>query len=102
MNGGRWAQPWSGSSFQPAKTHRKSPMTETKSDLIDRYLQAVKFWLPKAQQQDILAELSEDLHSQIEEREAALGHPLDEADLAAVLKRRGSPMRVASGFVPEQ
>ena len=76
-------------------------MPPTKDDLIDRYLHAVKFWLPKAQQQDLLAELAEDLHSQIEEREAALGHPLDEADLAAILKRRGSPTRVASGFIPE-
>jgi hypothetical protein len=71
------------------------------TDLLDRYLNAVKFWLPKAQQQDILAELAEDLRSQIEEREAALGHPLEEADLVAVLKQRGDPMRVASGYIPE-
>ena len=76
-------------------------MPATKTDLLDRYLHAVKFWLPKAQQQDILAELGEDLHSQIEEREAALGHPLDEADLVAMLKHRGAPMRVASGYLPE-
>lgn len=76
-------------------------MPATKTDLLDRYLHAVKFWLPKAQQQDILAELGEDLHSQIEEREAALGHPLDEADIAAILKQRGAPMRVASGYLPE-
>ena len=31
-------------------------------ELLDRYLQAVRFWLPKAQQQDIIAELSSDLH----------------------------------------
>lgn len=28
-------------------------------ELLDRYLQAVKFWLPKKQQQDIIAELSD-------------------------------------------
>lgn len=72
------------------------------TDLFDRYLHAVKFWLPKAQQQDILAELAEDLHSQVEEREAALGHPLDESGLGAILKQRGAPMRVAAGFIPEQ
>jgi hypothetical protein len=27
-------------------------------ELIERYLQAVKFWLPKEQRQDIIAELS--------------------------------------------
>src|SRR5580704_15460269 len=73
----------------------------SKTDLIDRYLNAVKFWLPGKQQKDILAELAEDLHSQIEERECALGHPLEEAELVALLKQRGSPMRVASGFIPQ-
>jgi len=77
-------------------------MPATKSDLIDRYLHAVKFWLPKAQQEDIVAELGEDLLSQVEEREAALGHKLDEDELAAILKKRGSPMRVSSGYLPEQ
>lgn len=74
----------------------------TQSDLLDQYLHAVKFWLPKAQQQDIIAELAEDLQSQVEEREAALGHRLGEDDLAAILRKRGSPMRVASGYLSEQ
>jgi hypothetical protein len=73
----------------------------SKTDLIDRYLNAVKMWLPRKQQKDILAELAEDLHSQIEERESALGHPLEEGDLVALLAKRGSPMRVASGYIPE-
>lgn len=73
----------------------------TQADLIDRYLNAVKLWLPRKQQKDILAELAEDLHSQIEDRESALGHPLEEAELVDLLKRRGSPMRVASGYIPE-
>jgi hypothetical protein len=72
------------------------------TDLLDRYLHAVKFWLPKAQQQDILAELAEDLHSQIDDRETALGRPLTEDELAGILRRRGSPLRVASGYLPEQ
>jgi hypothetical protein len=37
-------------------------------DLVDRYLQAVRFWLPASQKQDLSAELSEDLHSQIDEK----------------------------------
>src|SRR5580692_11792483 len=71
------------------------------TDLIDRYLNAVKFWLPGKQHKDILAEIAEDLHSQIDERESALGHPMDEADLVALLKQRGAPMRVASGYIPD-
>jgi hypothetical protein len=71
-------------------------------DLIQRYLHAVKPFLPRAQQDDILAELSEDLRSQIEDRETELGRKLDEDEVAAILKRRGQPMLVASGFLPRQ
>ena len=42
-------------------------------ELLDRYLKAVKFWLPSDQKQDIIAELSEDLRSQIEDKESELG-----------------------------
>ena len=41
-------------------------------DLLKRYLLPVKFWLPTAQQDDILAELSEDILSEAEDREATL------------------------------
>ena len=41
-------------------------------DLIERYLHAVKTHLPPAQQDDVVAELREDLQSRIEEREAEL------------------------------
>jgi CubicO group peptidase (beta-lactamase class C family) len=71
-------------------------------DLIERYLQAVKFWLPKKQKDDIIAELSEDLRAQIEERETALGHPLNEAEVEALLKQRGSPFLVANRFLPQE
>jgi hypothetical protein len=74
----------------------------SKTDLIERYLNAVKFWLPGKQQKDILAELSEDLHAQIDDRESALGRPLNEDELVALLKKRGSPMRLAGGYLPEQ
>jgi hypothetical protein len=71
-------------------------------DLVNRYLNGVRFWLPGKQRDDILAELSEDLRSQIEEREATLGRSLGEADLVALLKERGDPMRVASAYLPQR
>jgi hypothetical protein len=71
-------------------------------DLVDRYLQAVKFWLPKKQKQDIIAELSEDLRSQIEDREAELGRKLNESEIAALLKQRGRPVLVANRFLPQE
>jgi len=71
-------------------------------ELLDRYLQAVRFWLPRMQQDDIIAELGDDLRSQIEEREASLGHPLNEDELVALLQQAGHPMRVAGRYLPKQ
>ncbi len=71
-------------------------------ELIDRYLHAVKFWLPSKQKDDIIAELSEDIRSQIEDAEAELGHKLSDAEVEPILKRCGSPMAVAGRFLPQQ
>lgn len=71
-------------------------------DLLDRYLHAVRFWLPKAQKKDIIAELSEDIRSQIEEKETELGRKLSEAELEGILKRRGSPFVVAQRYLPQR
>lgn len=71
-------------------------------ELIDRYLQAVRFWLPKSRrQEEVLAELGDDLHSQIEEKESQLGRPLDKSEISEVLKRCGAPMVVASRLGPK-
>jgi hypothetical protein len=71
-------------------------------DLLDRYLQAVKFWLPRAQQDDIVAELSADIHSQIEEQETGLGRSLNEAEIASLLKQRGRPLLMATRYLPQE
>jgi hypothetical protein len=71
-------------------------------DLLERYLQAVKFWLPKEQKNDIIAELSEDLRSEIEEKETALGHKLSDSELSDLLKQRGRPVFVANRYLPQQ
>lgn len=71
-------------------------------DLIERYLQAVEFWLPRKQKTDIIAELSEDLHAQVEEKEAELGRPLTELEVGKILRRRGRPVLVASRFFPQE
>jgi len=71
-------------------------------ELLDRYLQAIEFWLPKRQRQDIIAELSEDLRSQIEEKETELGRKLEDAEVEAILKRCGSPLAVASRYRPQR
>ena len=71
-------------------------------ELVDRYLQAVRFWLPKDQKKDIIAELSEDLHAQIEEQESTLGRPLTKDEVEDLLRRRGAPILVASKYLPQQ
>jgi hypothetical protein len=69
---------------------------------IDRYLRSIRFWLPRDQRDDMIAELSEDLHSQVEEREASLGRSMTEAELDALLKQRGTPMAVAGRYLPQR
>ena len=72
------------------------------TDLVGRYLQAVGFWLPRAQKQDILAEISEDLRSQIEDRESDLGRAMTESEVSDLLKQRGRPILVAGQFLPQR
>jgi hypothetical protein len=71
-------------------------------EFLDRYLQAVRFWLPRAQQNDIIAELGDDLRSQMEDRESELGRPLNEDEMVAILQKMGHPMRVAARYQPQQ
>lgn len=71
-------------------------------DLLNRYLQAVKFWLPRAQQDDIIAELRDDIRSEIEEREIELGRSLNDSELEAILKQRGRPLLVAEKYLPQR
>ncbi len=68
------------------------------STLVDRYLRAVKEQLPRAQQDDVIAELTENLRAQIEDAEGALGRPLADDEEAAILKRFGNPMVVAARY----
>ena len=67
-------------------------------DLIERYLHAVKSHLPAAQQDDVVAELAEDLRSRIEERESELNRPLEESEVVAVLKTLGHPAHLAASY----
>jgi hypothetical protein len=73
------------------------------SEFVDRYLDAVRFWLPKTRrQEEMLAELADDLRSQIEERESELGRRLDNPEVSEILKRCGAPMVVAARLGPKK
>lgn len=71
-------------------------------DLVERYIEAIKFWLPKHLKEDIAAELREDIQSEIEEAEREKGRKLTEDEVAAILKARGRPLYVASQYMPRR
>jgi hypothetical protein len=67
-------------------------------DLVDRYVKAVAKALPENQREDILSELSEDIRSEIEDRQRELGRALTEAEQEALLKQRGNPLVLAARY----
>ncbi len=69
-------------------------------DLLDRYLQAIRWWLPAGSQLDLVTELADDLRSQVEDKELELGRKLQEGEVIAILKRCGHPMTVAGRLLP--
>jgi hypothetical protein len=71
-------------------------------DLLDRYLQAVRKYLPWKGQDDVVAELRANLEAQLEDKEAELGRPLTTAEMEAWLKEVGSPIQVAGRYQPRQ
>jgi hypothetical protein len=70
-------------------------------ELTDRYLSAVRFFLPK-RQHGFVTELADDIRSQIEDKESELGRPLTGEETSAILKKCGHPMIVAGNFFPDQ
>src|SRR5215475_4139607 len=70
------------------------------AQLIDRYVQAVRFWMPRGEE-DVLAELTEDLYSQLDAKEEEVGRHLNEDEVAAILKRCGSPIVMAGKLRPQ-
>lgn len=66
--------------------------------LVDLYLKAVGSYLPAALREDIIKELSENIRSEVEDRETELGRPLTEAEQQALLKQHGHPLLVAGRY----
>jgi hypothetical protein len=71
-------------------------------DLLGRYLQAVGQYLPEATKYDTLAELRANLLEQMDARAEELGRPLEEGDVAAILRSHGKPEVVALRYLPAQ
>ena len=67
-------------------------------DVVDRYLQNVRSYLPGSAQDDFVAELRENIRAQVEDREERLGRPLTEEERIAVLRAHGHPFLVAGAY----
>jgi hypothetical protein len=70
--------------------------------LLERYLQEVKRYLPAGERDDILRELSANILSEMDDREMSLGRPLAEDEQIAILRQKGSPVVVASRYRHDQ
>lgn len=71
-------------------------------DMVDRYVRAVAKALPEEQREDIIGELSEDIRSEMEDRQRELGRPLTQNELEALLRRKGNPLLVAAQYRQDQ
>ena len=67
-------------------------------EILESYLRAVKRCLPRAQSDDIIKELSDELRSQLDEQQEALGRPLNDQEMMAFFKQHGDPMTVARRY----
>jgi hypothetical protein len=67
-------------------------------NLIESYIRSVRLFLPSEQRDDITRELGEDLHSQVEEKQAELGRKLSNSEQAALLRQYGHPMLMAARY----
>jgi len=67
-------------------------------ELFERYLKCVGALLPSAHKADILEELSDDIYSQAEEKEAELGRPLFIEEQSSILRALGHPLQVAMRY----
>lgn len=71
-------------------------------DVIDRYFRTLRILLPTDQQDDIIRELSEEVQSQVAEKEAALGRPLNTDEHAAIIGQYGHPLLTAARYRPQR
>jgi hypothetical protein len=71
-------------------------------NLVDSYVRAVAKALPQEQREDISRELSEDIRSEMEDRQRELGRELTPPEQEALLKGRGNPLVLAARYRQDQ
>jgi serine phosphatase RsbU (regulator of sigma subunit) len=73
--------------------HKSEP-----KDLLERYLQAVRLFVPRRQHDDIVADVSTSLVTRMEDLKKELGRPLSDAEQVDVVRRNGHPVVVAGQY----
>jgi serine-type D-Ala-D-Ala carboxypeptidase/endopeptidase len=71
-------------------------------ELLDRYVRVLRLFLPRGQRDDIVRELSEEIHEQILDKEMTLGRRLTVDEQAEVIGRHGHPLITAARYRPQQ
>jgi hypothetical protein len=71
-------------------------------NLVDRYVASIRRNLPRDRADDIAAELRDLVATRIEDREDALGRPLDADETKALLRDFGHPLVVAARYRKQQ
>ncbi|HYP40133.1 MAG TPA: hypothetical protein VEX13_07205, partial [Chloroflexia bacterium] len=67
-------------------------------ELLDKYLQSVRSYLPREQRDDIIKELSDNILSQMEDKESQLGRPLTASEQEAIINQHGAPLTVVGRY----
>ncbi|WP_295802308.1 hypothetical protein [uncultured Microbulbifer sp.] len=71
-------------------------------ELLQRYVDNVKTYLPQSLREDVGNELYSGLQDEYDDLSETLGRAPGELEIAALLKRRGHPMQVAAAFRPRR
>ena len=71
-------------------------------ELLDRYVRVLRLFLPRRQRDDIVREISEEIHEQILDKEMTLGRRLTVDEQADVVGGHGHPLVTAARYRPQQ
>lgn len=75
------------------KVHQSESM-----DLLERYLQAVRLFVPLRLHEDVVAEVSTNLVTRMEDLQKEIGRPLTDDERVDVVRRNGHPIAVAGHY----
>jgi serine phosphatase RsbU (regulator of sigma subunit) len=75
------------------KVQQSEPM-----DLLARYLQAVRLFVPRRHDDEVVAEVSTNVVTRMEDLEKELGRPLTDEERVDVVRRNGHPVAVAGQY----